>query len=474
MINEKLYNIINELGSTTKRKEKQTILSKVINDQDLITFIKAVYDPNKNYFLKAIPNSYIGEGNCIHENIDIMDAIELLDTHVVSRETTGNNAKNFIFSLYDALDEYGKYLLKLVFKRDLACGVGVKTINDVAGYEVVYVPPYMRCSGFSQASLKKLSFPVVSQTKMDGAFVNILIDNMDVSVKVLTRSGQDITTSVKPDVDAFVTSSVSTNAEYEGLVLMGEILVKDGNGGYLPREIGNGYINSGDVNPELIEYVIWDSVTLPEFISRKSDRPYYSEHESCRFGDVIDFVKNAGKNGSVKLVRSIICNSVDDVIEHFKSERENNNEGTVIKDYNLLWVDGVSKLQVKVKVIFDADLLCIDVVEGEYKNAGKLGSLTLTSSDGSVIVSCGTGLSDAQREEFWANPEAIIGKIAAIKANDITVTSTSNENEDGGTTYSLFLPRFIEFRNDKTVADDVVKIKEQVKSFTDALKLLEA
>jgi ATP-dependent DNA ligase len=90
-------------------------------------------------------------------------------------------------------------------------------------------------------------------------------------------------------------------------------------------------------------------------------------------------------------------------------------------------------------------------LEGNEKFADNLGAILCESSEGSVQVKVGSGLSDEDRKTIWENKDAYIGKFIEIESNGVILA------EDG--TYSLFLPRFIEVREDKTEADTYDTIK---------------
>ena len=78
-----------------------------------------------------------------------------------------------------------------------------------------------------------------------------------------------------------------------------------------------------------------------------------------------------------------------------------------------------------------------------------LGNLICESADGAVKVSVGSGLTDLQRKEF-AN-ENLVDRIVAIKYNSRIKNKLGDE--------SLFLPIFVEIRDDKNVADTSKDIK---------------
>lgn len=479
-----LHDLFKQINATSKRTEKEQLLKDAISDNTTTYFsgygtrynvikryILACLDPNINYYVKDIPSdrpdvdhgidlsAYMDPSN---DSMCIMEAIDALRANLCSRVLTGYAALAFVFDVYGLLTDEGRVLLGNVLKRDLRCGVGIKTVNKAFGETVVYVPPYMRCSGFSKKNLSGLKLPVISQTKMDGSFINVIVKSTGVSA--LARSGEDVTRFLSRSV---VDDLLTLNERYGDVVFMGESLVyNDDRTGFLPRELGNGYLNSNDIDPERVVFYFWDVVTVEEFNNAKSNTPY---HE--RFSCVADLWYL--NNPALKIVDSKICDSVDDIVKHFKEMRERNEEGTVIKGFDGVWKDGVSKEQIKVKVVFECDLKVSQFNLGEkgkqFENT--LGTITMLTSDNLLTVNVGNGFSIEDRYYIWDHQEEFIDAIASVRANDVTVT----KRDDNGNPiqYSLFLVRLNKFRHDKTEADDAERVIAQVNEFIDALKLLE-
>ena len=89
------------------------------------------------------------------------------------------------------------------------------------------------------------------------------------------------------------------------------------------------------------------------------------------------------------------------------------------------------------------------------KNPNLIGALTIQTSDGKLVSDVGSGLTDELRSK---SSEYFIGKIVSVKANDLSYM-------EGRDTVSLFLPRLIEVREDKTEADNFDKIKSELDSY---------
>ena len=124
-------------------------------------------------------------------------------------------------------------------------------------------------------------------------------------------------------------------------------------------------------------------------------------------------------------------------------------EGAVLKAATAIWKDGTSKEQIKMKMALDCDLVVKGFLEGEGKFEGNLGALMCESSDGWLKTNI-SGFNDAMRREIWGHKDDYLGKIVTVRFNDVMVKE--------GQPAALFLPRFIEFREDKSDADDLNRI----------------
>ena len=124
-------------------------------------------------------------------------------------------------------------------------------------------------------------------------------------------------------------------------------------------------------------------------------------------------------------------------------------EGVVLKNPTAIWKDGTSKEQIKMKLVCDCDLKVVGFDEGEGKYLGNLGSVVCESSDGMLRTNV-SGFNDKTRSEIWKHREDYLGKIITVKFNDVMIKE--------GQKASLFLPRFVEFRDDKSESDTLEQI----------------
>lgn len=435
-----MLNVLDQLAATTKRTEKEAILAALTPDHAAL-FKKigiATYSPEIAYNIKKYPRptDYLG-------TTELATAIDGLKT-LSSRQLTGKAAIDYMTRLERSLTaEDGEVLFRVV-KKDLRCGLTESTMNKVWP-NLIYTPPYQRCSSFNEKNLKKIKLPAFSQTKSDGMYVDIIAAES----KVVYRSRN---CEVKPF------NNQVTDGEFEqGFVYMGEALYKDDDGNIMSRKDGNGRLNSDDVDTSRIVFVLWDIVPIADYIAR---------HCSIRYATRLNTLKIAiaGKGDNLRLVETKVVNSVAEIIDHFKAEVLKGEEGTVIKNQDGIWADHTSPDQVKCKIEFECDLEIVALEEGTGKNKGRLGAAVCASSDRKLSTGVGIGFSDKEREALWNDPNTV-GMIITVKANDIV----KDRNSD---VFSLFLPRNVEVRTDKTTADTYERIVEQLEAFIHTLEAI--
>ena len=466
-----IFRILETLSETSSRNEKESILQHQ-KHFDLHEVFLAAYDPRINFYVKdesvfsllsesdndSTVSLYDDEERCdVEIKDDLIEAISRAKYYLSTRTITGNDAKKYIQSQYSALSEEDREVYKRVLMKDLRCGVSATTYNKVFPNSI-YEHPYMRCSGFNEKTLKNIKFPCFSQPKIDGMYVDIV--SIDGDVKCLTRSGQDVTHYLG-DKDVQTLSST-----YSGWVLQGEVLVLDSTlKAFLDRKTGNGYLNSDEVDPSQLQFVIWDCVKYDQWsVKGEIDSSPYEK----RLNNA-EYIVRTHLSESFIAIPTIICNNSEDIMQCFKNARLTDLEGTVIKNKDSKWKSGTSKDQIKVKVVADFDLKVVGYKFGKGKHEGKLGAITCQSADGLLEVSVGGGFSDQQREDLLQEIDQLIKKeaICTILGNDVIKDVSSEDSK-----WSIFLPRFVEFRTDKTEADTLERCQDQVKSFTDALNLI--
>jgi DNA ligase-1 len=120
-------------------------------------------------------------------------------------------------------------------------------------------------------------------------------------------------------------------------------------------------------------------------------------------------------------------------------------EGIMIKDIDAIYECKRSVSWLKQKPFIEVSLSVVSVEEGTGKNEGRMGALICKGEDDgkTIAVNVGSGFTDDQRIEFWADKESLLGQIVEVRADAATL------NQDSEDLYSLRFPRFLRFRGFK-------------------------
>ena len=451
-----IIEIIKELRLETSINYKKNILRKYSDYEPFKEFLIRVYNPRINYYMKKIPD-IVSYGMKEQSSFELYTLLDALST----RDITGNQAQEVVREYLLNTNQVIRELFELVIGRDIRAGVGVGIINEV--YKgLIEDTFYQRCSKLDEKTLERFdTIPngFLTQMKADGVFSYIIVQ--DGAISFLTRAGTPWTSD-----------KLSEELKHlPNCVIIGEALIMEDNKVF-DRKTGNGLITKfikrestletlrgkaksgatkhiaelGSKRDEFewidkrINFQVWDSLTLEEFEEGLSPRPYTE-----RFGEAIRLSFMTQSLRPIPSYRVYSMKEAQAIADDFISE---GGEGAIVKKLDTIWKDGTSKDMIKIKAVLDADLLCVDVEEGSGKYKGKVGALVLETSCGKLRVKVGTGLNDLDRAKHF---DYYIGKVIELQYNEFIKSKSKN-------TDSLFLPRFVEVREDKNTATSYEEI----------------
>lgn len=421
----------NTLASDNSRLFKESYLTQYKDDETLKQIISMALDPFLQFHIRKIPQYTPNlTDHAASINFGLKELVVLS-----SREKTGNAGIEHLSNLLSAVSDHAAKVLIRIIEKDLNCGVSAATVNKIWP-KLISEYPVMLCSQFEDKLVDKLDWPAYAQTKMDGMRANIIVKNG--SVELRSRNGKEI--HVHGHFDNFDELSKGVDMVFDG-----ELMVKDPvTNAFLDRKTGNGILNKcvkGTVSKEETEnihFVLYDVIDYNVFTGNTKCISSYLE----RFQKLIDLSFGNARNASI--VNNHVVYNIDEAQAICAEHYARGEEGIIIKDLKGLWEDKRSKSLIKVKAELEAEFEIIDWIEGTGRNEGRLGALTIASSDRQIICNVGTGFSDEQRDQY--TKENTVGKIASIQYN------ARIKNKTGGVE-KLFLPVFVEIRSDKTEAD---------------------
>ena len=427
-----LNKFFESLASDNSRNFKIDTLKAHSDNEVLQKVVRLALDPFTQFYIRKIPKYTPNKGEGISLNF-ALDSIGDLTKRLV----TGNAGIDHLRSNLEALNEEDAKVLERVIQKDLKCGVSIATANAVwTGLVNEY--PVMLCSQFEQKLVDKVQYPAIVQTKMDGMRFNAIVK--DGAVEYRSRNGKEIQLLGNLDKD-FIALSGGVDCVFDG-----ELLVND-KGIILDRQTGNGILNKAnkgtisDLEAHKVRATVWDIVHLDAFKRGVCNVDYGKRW------DTLNHLFNLNKPKKVSLVQSWEVENYDTAKALFEELLQRGEEGIILKDKRGIWEDKRTKSQIKFKGEMECDLKIVGVVAGEGKYEGMLGAILCESSDGVVKVSVGSGFTDEHRKTLG---QEIVDKIVAVKYN-MRIKNKAGEE-------SLFLPVFVEIRNDKDIADASTQI----------------
>jgi ATP-dependent DNA ligase len=438
------FSIIQQLESDNSRLAKEAILTKNKDNKLLKQVFFLALDPFTQFYIRKIPKYESRD-----KMWDLGTALKSLDS-LSSRKVTGNAAIEYLKNLLEGCEPDDAKILERVIGKDLKCGVSEKTANKIwKGLIPEY--PCMLASGFDEKLVEKIKWPAIVQLKLDGMRFNAIVKGDTVEFR--SRNGKELTI---PN-PSFAIPFIKLRDHYGvDMVFDGELLIVNESGKNENRQTGNGILSKsikGTMSVAESTYVratLWDAISLDGFKAGIEKEPYSTRLAKLTNG--ISHVRNIyahlGHVFDIVWSRQVSdLQEAQKIFEHFLLKGE---EGTILKDKDAIWEGKRSKSQIKFKGELDCDLVCVDWEEGTGKNKGRLGALVLESACGKLRTNVGTGFTDEHRDMFTR--ENTVGKIVSVKYN-------SKIQDKGNNGYALFLPVFLEIREDKVKPDRLDKIK---------------
>lgn len=431
-----LNELFEDLAANPSRNYKIETLKKHDHNVLLRKVIFLALDPFTQFYQRKIPK-YTTDEPVWHS---LESALPKLDK-LIKREVTGNAAIQYLSLLLSEVSPDDAKVIERIIQKDLKCGVSAATVNAVWP-NLVHEYPCMLCSAYDQKLVSKIKFPAYVQLKMDGMRFNAIVK--DGKCEFRSRNGKEIQLLGNLEQE-FIALAAGKN-----LVFDGELLVND-KGIVLDRQTGNGILNKANKGTiatdeaRKVHATVWDVIPYEDFVAGKSIQPYHT-----RFS----ILESMSLPKKINLVERTIVGSLEEAQTIFEKYLADGQEGIILKDMSGFWEDKRAKHQIKFKGELECDLEVIGYEEGTGKYAGMLGALVCRSRSTDaqpITVNVGSGFSDDDRVALWSVRDKLLGKIVALKYN------ARIKNKQGGD--SLFLPIFLELREDKDIADQAKDIK---------------
>ena len=419
------WKIIKELESDNSRLFKEDIIEKHLNDKNFQQGLEMCLDPLVTFGVKQVPESN-KDGEGLEWN-SFKKAANLL----IERERTGHAARDLIIELVNSAkrDQWNDWYRRILIK-DLRCGVSEKTVNNVSKrMSLEFKVPVFSCMLAHDGAKhpKKIKGNCLVEYKYDGVRVIAIVKNSKATL--YSRNGKIFHNF--PHIE-----SALSKAKYNNIVFDGEVMSDDFQA--LMKQV---YRKSGAKTDDAY-LALFDILPLKEFNKGKSKLNTLARKEelnklSNTFEDVIKLV-------DYEIINFDNENGQKKFSDMNKEALDKGFEGLMIKPNDNFYECKRSHAWLKIKPFIEVTLKIVDIQEGTGKHEGKLGAFHVEGDDDGKFfsLSVGSGLTDDDREKFWAAKDKLIGRLVEIRADAVT---QSIEGEH----FSLRFPRFKNFRGFK-------------------------
>ena len=430
---------IQDLESSDSRIHKEKVIEKAhmasklgsASAQCFLYNAYLAYNPYFTYNVKKVPESE-GINHAVNPWTKFWGLTEALRT----RSITGNKARERITELMAEFDSNQWNLVcRRVLIKDLRCGISEKTLNKILKNTEWEIPVFScqlaQDSGDHPAKMrgkKRL------EVKLDGVRVLAVFNGH--SCTLYSRNGKVFENF--PQVQEFLEDhrelfvhGARTGGKF---VLDGEIV------GESFQKLMRQAHRKSDAETTGMIYHVFDMIPLEDF-----ERGFWNAQQYKRLELLDKARERLDKTDPVQIMPGL---EVDldtseghDILRRFAEDAvKAGYEGIMIKDVGAPYECKRSSFWMKWKPTITVDLNIVGVEEGTGRNAGRLGALICEGVDNGrdIRVNVGSGLSDLDRDEYWAVRDELAGRVVEVEADAVT------QNQDGS--YSLRFPRFVRFR----------------------------
>ena len=428
--------VIKQLEAHNSRLDKEEILYGAMEEglDEFFEGVRMALDPLITYGVKQVPEK--AENEVLSAQGCAWPVFKELADKLIARELTGHAARDAIeLVMNTATAEQWNGFYRRILIKDLRCGCSEKTVNKVSKkFDGKYSIPVFTCSLAHDSANheKKMIGKKQIEVKLDG--VRVLAICRSGKVELFSRNGKQFHNF--PHIITEIENVLSCTPSPYDCVLDGEVMSKDFQD--LMKQV---HRKDGKAATDSVLH-LFDFIPLKDFLEggwdkKQTDRSNYVKYWVLENNDILEHVtacdwEDVDLDTTEGQERFVALN---------KAAVDGGYEGVMIKDVDAPYECKRTHAWLKAKPFIEITLKVVDVEEGTGRNAGRLGAVIVEGEDDgyNYRLNCGSGFTDAQRDEFWTKRADLINQLIEIRAD----ARTKSQDSD---TYSLRFPRFKTFR----------------------------
>ena len=433
--------VIELIAATNSRNDKEAILQQAWDEGLLEFFVgcRMALDAMTTFGVQKVP--MIEEDGGAGDGSFGWDEFQALADQLSNRSLTGNAARDALRAAAEVADarEWNLWYRRLLLK-DLKCGLTETTINKVLDANGVparsYKVPVFSCQLAKPAddNPKKMQGVKLIDRKWDGVRLLTVVEKSG-KVSMFTRNGL-LNTNFRHIADMLSGLAATLT---ESVVLDGEVISASFQ--KLMKQVNR----KDDVDTSDSRLVLFDIIPLRQFRAGEYKVAQEDRHLAlCELSSKLAELTNGAVVVEPKLKINLDTADGQAKLQEFNRQvLDEGLEGVMVKDpsapYKTKRTDGW--LKIKPFQTFDLTVVAVEQGTPESKFAHTLGALVCEGEDQGkrIRVNVGSGFSEELRDQIWKARKKVVGRIAEIKGDALTL----DQNQD---TWSLRFPVFLQFR----------------------------
>lgn len=401
---QEVIRLFKKIQETSSTKEKQRIISENKDNELFKKCLVFLLDSNIVTGISIKKFKKITDASTYKHIEDKLNTFEEVMDYLKEHNTGTDNdiakVKSFVYDHYIVDDDEFDFYMQMITKK-YKLGADKKLVNKAIP-NLIDTWDVQLGSSYEKLKLKDREWFSLSQ-KLNGNRASFYHD------KLISRQGKEFTGMQHIISDL---QQLGLGWFYDGELIRKNIdNLSDGEN----FRIGTGIINSDTENKEEIKFVIFDYFSEAEISKKQSHDTYKVRRKMLNElrGEIAE-----KKLQNIEIVEMVYEGTAQSEIMKWL-------DYAVDKDWEglILNKDAVYKCKrttdlIKIKRFYTMDLPIIDILEGDGRLKGTLGSLAVQYKNNTVNV--GSGFNDTTRREIWDNRDDLIGRIVEVKYKEIS------------------------------------------------------
>jgi len=405
--------VLEEIGKVSSRNKKIELLRSCGDSEELKFLLETAMNPFLTYGVSDFDEEVV-----YSQKIPSLKEVRSLRDALVTRELSGNKAREEMRKLLLCNDIVVKTWLVRAFKKDLKAGIAESSVAKVFSK---LIPKFEigLCETYDSVvfgnKLPEGCWGV--EPKFDGLRCLIFVSDQG-DARFVSRNGKDM-------YNTELIAQEIKKSKCRNCVIDGEMYAGDWN-----TTISVLHTEGEHRAIEKLKFYVFDYLLLSEWESKRT------AHLRDRKDRLVGCVK--GDTRYVELVQiQIVGQDYEKALKWYGDIVDWGYEGVVLKNLDSEYPFGRSSGWLKWKPTVTHDVVIVSWEQGTGRHVNRLGAFVCNFNG--KLVRVGGGFSDLERDKFWLAKESMVGDVLEVKAQEVT--------KDG----ALRFPVFVRLRKDKNL-----------------------